>query len=58
MDKNGPNKGKGKENKNNGKKIGYLNNMIKPYMCFDGYLHCSYCRRRYEPGHLCEQQYL
>ncbi len=37
---------------------GYINNTIKPFMGADGYLHCFYCRRRYEPEHRCEQQYL
>ena len=29
-------------------KDGYINNVIKPYKGNDGYLHCSYYRRRYE----------
>ncbi len=38
-------------------KVGYINNIVKPYKGNDGYLHCSYCRRRCEPGHTCEKQY-
>ena len=56
MDKNGPNKEKQKQNKVKNK-IGYINNIIKPYKGPDGYLHCSYCKRRYEPGHRCEKEY-
>ena len=55
MDRNGPNKGK--EKTTNGKKIGYVNNIIKPYKGPDGYLHCSYCKRKYEQGHRCEKKY-
>ena len=40
---------KAKEKKTNIKqKDGYINNVIKPYKSNDGYLHCSYYRRRYE----------
>ena len=58
MDKNNNNKEKKPINvkQTNEKKIGYLNNICKPYKGSDGYLHCAYCRRRYEPGHLCDRE--
>ena len=60
MDKKGHNKEKEKKEKENNKidKIAwYINNHNKPYTGADGYLHCSHCRRRYEPGHKCEKEY-
>ena len=55
MDKNGPNKAKQKPPQI--QKIGYTNGPLKPYKGPDGYLHCTYCKRRYEPGHLCNRPY-
>ena len=59
MDKNkNKNNQGGKPNLNKGKKItGYVNGPLKPYMGTDGYLHCAYCRLRYEPGHRCKHAY-
>ena len=39
------------------KQTGYINNIVKPRIGADGYLHCAYCRRRYEPGHRCDREY-
>lgn len=36
---------------------GYQNGPLGPYKGSDGYLHCTYCRRRYEPGHRCNKPY-
>ena len=36
---------------------GYMNGPVEPRMGADGYLHCAYCKRRYEPGHRCNRQY-
>ena len=48
------------QKKNDEKKMkipSYLLNLNhhKPYKGPDGYLHCGSCRRRYEPGHICER---
>ena len=46
------------QKKNDEKKMkipSYLLNHHKPYKGPDGYLHCWSCRRRYEPGHICER---
>ena len=47
------------QKKNGEKKMkipSYLqSNHHKPYKGPDGYLHCWSCRRRYEPGHICER---
>ncbi len=56
MDKKNPNKVEEKKTKEK-QKVGYINNFVKPKMGADGYLHCAYCRRRYETGHRCEKLY-
>ena len=57
MDKKKPNNNKVNEKKPKLKPKGYINDFVKPRMGADGYLHCAYCRRRYEPGHRCDKQY-
>ena len=59
MDKNNSNKEKEQAKKkiNVKKHPGYTNGPIKPQMGSEGYLHCAYCRRRYEPGHRCNKPY-
>ena len=51
-----PNKEKEEQKKEQKKSV--HNDHFKPYKAFDGYMHCNHCRRRYEPGHVCERQYL
>ena len=46
-----------KQKANPKKDVGYQNGPLKPYMGSDGHLHCTYCRRRYEPGHRCNKPY-
>jgi len=57
MDKKEPNKEKEKQTKEQKKPV-HKNDHFRPYMCYDGYMHCNHCRRRWEPGHVCEIQYL
>ena len=59
MDKKNSNKEKrtNKKKPQIKKDVGYVNGPIKPKMGSDGYLHCAYCRRRYEPGHRCNKPY-
>ena len=35
-------------------KDGKLPSYYKPYKGPDGYEHCPWCKRRYEPEHVCE----
>ena len=55
----GTTKKKADEKKTNEKKNHtHINNHFTSYKGPDGYLHCNHCRRRYEPGHKCEREYI
>ena len=47
-----------KEKENQTKEQVHKNEHFKLYKGPDGYMHCNHCRRRAEPGHVCEREYL